>query len=218
MPGLEHLRRIFQVEIVHRGLEPWQREQPIEIGADDADFGRHRGQHRQPPQLLLRPLPHVLGQFGLLQLLAQLGDLLHEDVGFAQLALNRAHLLTEEVLPLRAIHFLLHPRLDLILQLQDVQLARQLRADLLQPLNRVEGLQNLLALLDVQIHHLRDEIRQRPRLLDIHRVDVSFLRQAVVEMHDLLEHRQHSAHQRFDQRRVRRRLLDGFDPRDQIGL
>ena len=69
----------------------------------------------------------ALGQLGVLDALAQLGELV--ALAFAELLLNRLHLLAQVVLTLRVGHLLLRLRLDLALQLEQRDLARERRGD-----------------------------------------------------------------------------------------
>ncbi len=144
MVGVEHGRGIGHVEVVGRLLHPWQVENPVDIGANDADLRRHRRHGCQPRQLLLRLGPHVvrqaLGGHGS----AQLVQLLGEHVQLAQLPLDDAHLLAQEVLAVGAVDLLLHLALDLVLQLQHVQLLGQQDADHLEPLVGAKRLHDLL--------------------------------------------------------------------------
>ena len=75
-----------------------------------------------------------LGQLGVLDALAQLRQLV--AFAFAQLLLDRLQLLAQVVLTLRVGHLLLRLRLDLALQLEQRDLARQRRGDRLQLLER----------------------------------------------------------------------------------
>ena len=87
-------------------------------------------------QLVLRLLAHVLGHAGGGDALAQVVGVARRRVGLAQLALDRLHLLAQEVLALRLVELLLHARVDLALQLEHVQLFREMDAELLEPLAR----------------------------------------------------------------------------------
>jgi len=72
---VERLAGCGQVEVVLRGLPPRQRQQPIEIRADDPVLGGRGRQLLEPRQLALGGLARVLGQLQLLELLAELFDL-----------------------------------------------------------------------------------------------------------------------------------------------
>ena len=110
---VEDLPRVLKVEVVLRLHAPGQREDPLEVGADDAVLGRRRRDPLQPRELALGCLPRVLGQIRLLQLFAKLVDLRLHLVGLAELVLDRLELLAQEVLPLRLVHLRLDLGLDL---------------------------------------------------------------------------------------------------------
>ena len=96
--------------------------------------------------------------------------------------------------------------MNLIFQFQDVQLARQVGADLLQALGHVERLQEVLARFQGQVDHLRDDVGQLARIAHVHRVDVGFFGESLVQIDGLFEHRQDGPYQRLDVRA----LLEGF--------
>ena len=85
------------------------------------------------------------GSFAVLDALAQLGELV--AFAFAELLLDRLQLLAQVVLPLRVGHLLLRLRLDLALQLEQRDLARQRRGDRLQLLEQVVFLEQRLLVL-----------------------------------------------------------------------
>ena len=77
---------------------------------------------RQPIELAQRFLLHQLRHAGGFDLLGELLDFLGLIVAFAELLLNRLHLLAQEVLALVLADFRLHLRLDLRAELEDLEL------------------------------------------------------------------------------------------------
>ena len=75
---------------------------------------------------------------------AQLLDFRLRIVGFAELLLNRLHLLAQQILALALAHLLLHLLLDLVAQLQDFDLFRQFADQCVQALAHVRGLEQFL--------------------------------------------------------------------------
>jgi len=210
--GVEHGGGVGHVEIVGRLLHPRQVENPVDIGADDADLRRHWRHGRQPREFLFRLGPHVfrqvLGRHGG----AQLVQLLGEDVQFAQLALDDAHLLAQEVLAVGAIDLLLHLALDFVLKLQYVQLLGQQDADHLEPLVGAKRLHDLLPRGHGHGQAGGDEVGQPARFVDVEGVGVGLFGQTVVQADDLLEQGQHGAHQRLGRRLPLGRLRDDARP------
>ena len=62
---VENSPRVLQVEVVLRDLVPGQRDQPVEVRADDAVLGRRRGDLLQAGKLAVDGLLHVLGKLEL---------------------------------------------------------------------------------------------------------------------------------------------------------
>ncbi len=100
---VEDLPRVLEVEVVLGELGPRQRDDPVEVGADDAVLGGGRRQLLEPGELAERGLQHVLGQVLLLDLAAQLVDLGLLLVALAELVLDRLQLLPEEELALALV-------------------------------------------------------------------------------------------------------------------
>jgi hypothetical protein len=127
-------------------------------------------------ELLARPLLHRFRHAGLGDLFLELFDVLAARLDLAQLFFDRLQLLAQEELALAGVDLLLHVRLDLALQLQQVQLLGEQLVDPLQALGRVEHLQQLLAGGGVQVHRRGNQVGKSPRRLDVHRRDVGIFR------------------------------------------
>ncbi len=85
---------------------------------------------------------------------------------FAKLLLNRLHLLAQVVLLLRVGHLLLRLRLDLALELEHRDFARQQRVHQLELLRQRIGFEQLLFLLGLEIEHRPEQVRQPHRVVD----------------------------------------------------
>ncbi len=116
------------------------------------------------PSSLLACSPTVLGHAGLGDLRAVLLD---DGAGvLAELALDRLHLLAQEVLALLLVGALAHVLADLAPQLQlDEPLALDLRGEL-EALGDVERLQHLDLLLEAHVGRVADRVGERARLDD----------------------------------------------------
>ena len=133
---VEDLLRLGDVELVLGVLEPGEREDPVDVVADDCGLGAHRAHHLELLELLPGLEGGLLRHLLVLDLLLELLDLVLELVALAELLLDRLHLLVEVVLLLRLLHLLLHAGADLLLDLQDLDLALHELVELLEPLLR----------------------------------------------------------------------------------
>ncbi len=154
---IEHPRGFHDVPVVLGRLLPRHRDEPVDVGPDDALLGRGLRDLLEPPDLLERLLLHLVRHAGGLDLLAKLVDL-RGAVIVAELLLDRLHLLAQDVLALRLVEGLLHVILDLRLHLQDLVLLREEDREEPQPLDDALHLEELLPLFDGEVLALRDEV------------------------------------------------------------
>ena len=166
---VEDLPRALEVEVVLGLLRPGQRDDPVEIRADDAVLGRRRRQLLEPRELALGGLERVLGQVLRLDLPAQLGDFRLVLVDLAELLLDRLQLLAEEELALALVDLARDLRLDLRAELRHLELAVQDPGDRAQALLDVDDLEQLLPLLGLQAQRRRDQVAERARVVDVRR-------------------------------------------------
>ena len=133
--------RLGQVEPV-LGLDgPGQLDQPLQVAADDADLGRERVLLLQPLDLDQRLGLDLLRHAGGFDLLAQLAGHRCLVPALAQLLLDGADLLAQEVLALLLVHPGLRLGLDLLAQVEHVQPLLDDDAQAAQPLDRIEDLE-----------------------------------------------------------------------------
>ena len=123
---------------------PRQRDEPVEIGARHGVFGGRHRHLRQAIELAQRFLLHRLGHAGRFDLLGELLDLLGLIVAFAELLLNRLHLLAQEVLALVLADLGLHLRLDLRAELEHLELLDEDPVQVVHPRADVERLEHFL--------------------------------------------------------------------------
>ena len=148
---------------------PRQVDEPLEVGAHHRVLGRFDGNHAQPFELAFDRLARRLGRSGGVQPGAQLLDLGVARVAFAELLLNRAHLLAQVEILLILGELVLHLRLDLLSQLEQLDLAVEDRREPLEPRLQVEGGEQLLLLLERDVEVGGDQVRHLARFLDVHR-------------------------------------------------
>ena len=114
--GVEHLAGGRRIELLVGGLAPRHGDQPVEVGADHRGLAGLLAHALQARELLEGLLGHRLRHAGLGDLLAVLlGD---RGAVLAQLALDRLHLLAQDVLALLLVRAGLDVLADLLAQLQ----------------------------------------------------------------------------------------------------
>jgi len=142
---------------------PRQLGQPVEISAHHRVLARGVRHALQALQFLHRLLLDLLRHAGLgdgfLELL-DLGGLAF--VAFAQLLLDRLHLLAQEVFALGVVQARLRALVDLARELEHLQAVRKVLQHAVQALLQVHRLEQRLLLRDLDIHDTRDEIGEGP--------------------------------------------------------
>jgi hypothetical protein len=184
---VENALRMLEVEVVLGERAPGQRQDPVEVCADDAVLRCRRRQLLESRELAPRCLVHALRQLRLVELPAQLVDLRLLIVALAELVLDRLELLAEEELALALLHLRLNLRLDLRAQLEHLELPVQQPRDLPQTFLDVRQLEQLLLLVHLQAQARRDEVAERARVLDVRDRQLELLGQVRDEPDDARE-------------------------------
>ena len=213
---VEDLGGLPDVEPVVGRDVPRQRDEPVHVGPDDADLGRGGRDPAHPVDLLDRPGADLLRHAGGLDLLAELVDLGLLRVVLAQLALDRLELLAEDVLPLGLVHLGLDLALDLPLELEDLDLAGEERADELEPLLDVDRLEQLLALLGRHVGAVRHHVGEEAGLGDVARGDGRLGRDRGAVRDVLLDLRLHAPDERLDLDALGRLVGELLDARGEV--
>ena len=120
---------------------PGQIDQPVEIGADHRIFARAFLHPLQALQLLARLLLDFLGHLRLGDRLVELRDLGAALLAFAQLLLNRAHLLAQQMLAIHVADRFLGAFVNLLGYLEYFDAVRKQLQQLVQPRLEIESLQ-----------------------------------------------------------------------------
>ncbi len=184
--GVQHLARVLRIQALLRSLRPRHREQPVQIGPDHRPFGVRLPHPLEPRQLALGLLLDRLRH-------GRVGDLLpillgHRALVLAELLADRLHLPAQQVLAL----LLLRPRLHLVANaLPDAQLRQPVLLEPEgegQPLDHVQGLEQLQLLFEVQVRGVAGRVRQGARMGDgaDEGADPAVV---AAELEDLLHHR-----------------------------
>ncbi len=216
MVALEDLLGALQVQDVVRTVRPREVQQPIDVGLAYRVFAGARRHARQAVVLAVRGGQHLLGQFGLVDALAQLVQFDRALVGVAQLALDGLQLLPQVVLALVLVDGLAHARLQLLSQLQDVEFADDQLRQHLQALARRALLEHGLLLGHVDIEVGGDQVGQPARVVDVHGDDLQFVAERLGRVDDLQEVVRHAAHVGQRARIVLDLLLDQLDAGDHV--
>ena len=152
-----------------------------------------------------------LESFGLLDLLLELDQFVAVIVLFAQLALDRLHLLVQVVFALGLLHLPLHAVTDFLLGLHDRDLALHQGVDLLQALHDIEDLKQLLLLGDLDAQVAGDAVGQFRGVVDLRDRGQRLGRDLLVQLHVVLELLDHRAAQGLGLGRADAVLLDHGD-------
>ncbi len=202
---VEHLAGVRDVEVVLGADRPRQVDDPLEVGAHDVVLGGLHRDHAQAFELVLGHLAHRLRRIGVLELLAQLVDLGVARVALAELLLDRAHLLAQVEVLLVLGQLVLHLRLDLLPELEQLDLAVEDAGQPLEALAHVELGEQLLLLVQRDVQVRGDEVGDLARVLDVHRHHLQLVGQ-VGDHRDELGELVH--HVRLHRLELRRRVAD----------
>ena len=162
-----------------------------------------------------------LGHAGRFDLLGELLDLLGLIVAFAELLLDRLHLLAQEVLALVLADLGLHLRLDLRAELEHLELLDQDAVQVVHPRADVERLEDFLLHRRADRREARgDEVGEPARLGDVHGERLQIVGEQRRQRDDLLEVRLDVPRQRVDLEPIGvvGVLARGADPRAQVRM
>ena len=186
--GVEHVFRALEIDRILGALRPRERDDPVEIRARDGVLRRRHRHLGEPVELAQRFLPDRVGQPGGVKLFPQLVDLLGLLVTFAELLLDRLHLLAQEVLALVLADFGLHLRLDLRAELEDLELLDEQTVERVHPGADIERLEHLLLDRGPDRRQARgDEVGELARIGDVAGERLEIVGQERRERDDLLE-------------------------------
>ena len=197
MVVIEHRFGAREIILETLALAPRYRENPVEIITYDRGLGRHRAHIAQLLELRIGLGARLFGKLGLGQLFLKLGQLLAAVIALAQLALDRLHLLVEIILTLGLLHLALDARADLLLDLQNADLAFHQTQHALQPAGHIGLLQQGLLFLDLDRQMGRNAVGQLGGLADLRQRRQRFRRHLLVQFDIVFELGRHGTHQRF---------------------
>ncbi|OQB89776.1 MAG: hypothetical protein BWX84_02267 [Verrucomicrobia bacterium ADurb.Bin118] len=176
-----------QVYFILRDLGPRQGENPIEVMAGHGVFGRGRRDLLQPFEFLLGHLAGFGGQRGFFQLLAQRPQFAAAAFPFAQLALDRAQLFPEKIIPLRFGNGRGHFRLDFRTEREDLLLAIEQGQQGIEPLLDRGGFEQFLPFGEVQVEVDRHQVAEVSGVFGVQRGNLHLIGEGRRKLDDLLE-------------------------------
>ncbi len=150
--------RGFNIEMILAALAPWQGQNPIDVGAQHWNLSRLRGSAFQAVDLFARLGRHLGRHDLLIELFAQLVDLV--GTIYAQFFLNGAQLFAQIKFLLRAIYLRAHAAADGRFEFENFDLVAHNHADFFQARQRVKRLQQVLLLLWIGHKVRRKHIRE----------------------------------------------------------
>ena len=135
MIAIEHLARMWKVELILTGDAPRERGEPIKIVTRGAILRRAGFQHAEFIQLVVNTGLHALRHYQRFQPRSEGIDIVFTVVfRDTQLALDDLELLTQEKLALAILHLCVDLLADLALQQRYIDFFSQQRQDFLHPL------------------------------------------------------------------------------------
>ena len=209
MVALQHLGGAREVELLLAALSPRQLGDRLEVGADDLPLHRLARRALEARQLAVDLLARGLGQ-------RQRGELLAQRVGvvrlvaLAELLLDRLELLAQVELPLPAAELLLDLRLDLLLGVDDGELALDEQQHAPQALLDRQRLEQRLPLGERHVQVGGDGVGELAGVVDLGEEAMDHLARESQLGAELGGPLAHLAHQRHVRRRLgveRRQLL-----------
>ena len=157
---VEDAARLGDVDRLLLGQRPRQLDQPVEIGADHAVFGRPPPACARSRRSSLRACSSTSSGISALAIaLLELGHLRAlPSSPLAELPLDRRHLLAQQHLALALVERRLGLLADLLRQPQHLDALGQQPRDLVHPRGEVERLEDLLLLLGLDVHVGGDQV------------------------------------------------------------
>ncbi len=184
---VEDLLRGVDVFDFLRSLLPGNGDQPLDVVARDRRLGGDTRHRFQALELLDRFLLGVLRHARFFDLLAELLDLIRAIVLPSQLMVDGLDLLVEVVLLLRALHLLFDFGVDALVDVDLFDLDLEEVLELLQPLVRRNGFQELLLLLRRDQDVRGQRVGEAIGIIELQRRHHAFERQVMRHLGVLLE-------------------------------
>ena len=156
----------IDIEPVVCNRRPRQPQQPIQIGTDYTAFRRHRRHLFQPFDFFGDFFGHVLGQVLLTHLLPILFDFGCTVIFFAQLLLDRFHLLAQKVFFLSLFHLFADTPADFLFDLENFHFTVNNFRQQVEALPNVDCRQQFLLIFQFQRHVAENQVGQAIGIID----------------------------------------------------
>ena len=163
---VEDPARLGDVDRRLRLRAPRQLDQPVEVGAHHRVLAGRLGHALEALELLARDLLDLLGHVRVGDRLVELLDLGGALVAFAELLLDRAHLLAQQVLAVDVADRFARAVGDVARDLEHLDPAGEDREQAIEPGPQVEGLEQRLLLLGGHVEHAGDHVGELRRIVD----------------------------------------------------
>src|SRR6185437_1615787 len=211
---VENAPRFGDVDGSARIVRPRQFGQPFEVRAHHRILAGGLGHAFEALQLLARGLVDFLGHVRVGDSALELGDIRVALVALAELLLDLAHLLAQQVLAVDVADRLARALIDFARNLQHLDPVRKELQHLVEPRLQVERLEQGLLFLGAHVHQTGDEIGKARRAFDRLQRRDHFLRHLWQELQDLDGALLQRARAALDLGVVFRRILDELNARD----
>ena len=165
MVFVQHRGGVREIQLVVAPLVPRELGHPFQIRANDLRFHGFASRAFQSTELTLDFDPRLLGEFELVELLAEFGDFFVLVV-VAELLLNGFDLLAQEHLALTFAEFFLHLRLDLLLRFEQGDLTLYVHEHAAEALFNGECFEQPLLFGDGEFDVSGHQVGKLPRLGD----------------------------------------------------
>ena len=167
---VENFVRFGDVDLFAAGrFAPGQRSHPFQVGPRNHVLRRRWSHLRQPLQLAVAFFLRFRGHARFVNLFAQLVDLLHRIVGFAEFLLDRLHLFAQQIFTLILADLFLHLVVNFRAKLQHFELFGKFANQRLQAPPHARRLNQFLSQeCGKRWERAGDEIRQPAGVVDVH--------------------------------------------------
>ncbi len=191
---IQNLFRSLDVPNLFGALLPRHCQQPVQIIPADRRFRGHRRHQLQPLQFGQRLFLNVRRHAGGLNFFLQLVEFALFSA--AQFLLNRFELFVEVILFLRPLHLTLDAGVDVAVDVQLFELDFENVANAIEALKRVDGLEQILLFIELQIR--RNGVGKPRRIVHTRRRDHRVVVQTLRKLDELLVQPGNLLHQLVD--------------------
>ena len=214
---VEHRACVFDVQIVDCAVAPGQADHQVQVGLDHAVLGGLDRHAPHPCQLAQRLAFGLFAHSGGCDSFFQFSNVRGMLVFFAQLFLDRTHLLAQKELTLHPFHFALCLRLDFAPQFEHFNFFFEQLDQAQQFVAHPIHLEHRLGIFQFEAHAAGHQVGQLAAILDVDRHDGQFVGHLGFEVDQSAEEILDGPHQRLHLQPFFLGLGQNFDARPQEG-